>query len=220
MTTSRSLLLIALLSAATAVTTPARGQPEPIDVAGFGAGDRSQWQAEIFAGETVYDFVPFAGGTALHARAAGTASGLYREMEIDLRKTPVVTWRWALGAGKAGLDPRRKAGDDYPLRLYFVVKRGLFNLDTIAVQYVWSLSQPVGSSWSNPFASGVRQIAVDSGPAPTGEMVAHRRNLREDFKALFGETIDRINVIAIMTDADNAGGISEGWYGDVRFVAE
>ena len=213
-------MLLAAVLCATTMAASAQGVSEAVDVARFGAGDRRQWQDEVFAGETVYDFAPFAGGTALHAKANGTASGLYREMEIDLAKTPVVTWRWALGAGKAGLDPRQKDGDDYPLRLYFVVKRGLFNLDTIAVQYVWSLSQPVGTSWPNPFAPSVKQIAVDSGAAPAGEMVAHSRNLRDDFKALFGETIDRIDVIAIMTDADNAGGISEGWYGDVSFVAE
>lgn len=215
--TIRRLLLAALLCATTAMAS-ALAMPDMIEVARFGAGDRSLWQDEVFAGQTVYDFAPFAGGTALHAKANGTASGLYREMEIDLTKTPVVKWSWALGAGKAGLDPRRKAGDDYPLRLYFVVKRGLFNLDTIAVQYVWSLSQPVGASWPNPFAPSVRQIAVDSGEAQRGDMVQHSRNLRDDFRALFGETIDRVDVIAIMTDADNAGGISEGWYGDVSFA--
>lgn len=191
--------------------------PRRIDIARFASGDRAGWQDEHFAGETIYAFGKLAGGTLLHARAADAASGLYREMEIDLTRTPIVSWDWALGTGKAGLDPRRKSGDDYPLRLYFVVKRGLFNLDTIAVQYVWSLSQPVGASWPNPFAPGVMQIAVDSGAGRRGQLIRHSRDLRADFRKLFGAEIDRVDVIAIMTDADNAGGVSEGWYGDVWF---
>ena len=215
-------LLIALVTAGAGFAlAPATGAqddvPERIAVARFSTGDRGGWRDESFAGETAYVFEAQGAVTALHARAKGTASGLYREIEIDLTKTPVVTWDWALGGGKEGLPARQKTGDDYPLRLYFVVKRGLFNLDTIAVQYVWSLSEAVGSHWPNPFASGVMQIAVDSGTDQRGRFIRHSRDLRADFQKLFGETIDRIDVVAIMTDADNAGGVSEGWYGDVSF---
>ena len=217
--TSRRTLLATMIAALLPVRSLAQDSPLPRAVARFSMGDLAGWQRERFSGETIYTIEPFEGAKALHARAVGTASGLYREMEIDLRATPIVTWRWALGQGKAGLDPRQKKGDDYPLRLYFVVKRGLFNLDTIAVQYVWSLSQPAGASWPNPFAPSVMQIAIDDATSPHGRMVQHSRNLREDFRQLFGEAIDRIDVIAIMTDADNAGGVSEGWYGDVSFQA-
>lgn len=208
------LLLAAMLARAVAQD----GAPARIEIARFSAGTRLGWQAERFAGETDYAIETFAGVTALHARAEGTASGLYREIEVDLTKTPIVNWSWALGGGKAGLDPHKKAGDDYPLRVYFVVKRGFSNLDTISVQYVWSLSQPKGSQWPNPFAPGVMQIAVDSGTQARGRFVHHIRNLRDDFRKLFGEDISRIDVVAIMTDADNAGGISEGWYGDISFA--
>jgi hypothetical protein len=216
MMTSRRTLLATTIAAFLPGRSLAQEMP-PLGVVRFSMGDLAGWQRERFSGETIYTVETFEGAKALHAKAAGTASGLYREMEIDLRATPIVTWRWALGQGKAGLDPRQKKGDDYPLRLYFVVKRGLFNLDTIAVQYVWSLSQPAGASWPNPFAPSVMQLAVDDTTSPRKRMVAHSRNLRDDFQQLFGETIDRIDVIAIMTDADNAGGASEGWYGDVGF---
>nr|WP_298682486.1 DUF3047 domain-containing protein [uncultured Dongia sp.] len=219
MMTSRRRLLATTVAALLPVRGLAQETPPPLAVARFSAGDLADWERERFSGETIYLIEPFDGTMALHAKAVGTASGLYRERTIDLRATPIVTWRWALGQGKAGLDPRQKKGDDYPLRLYFVVKRGLFNLDTIAVQYVWSLSQPAGTFWPNPFAPSVMQIAIDDTTSPRQRMVQHSRNLRDDFQRLFGEIIDRIDVVAIMTDADNAGGISEGWYGDVSFQA-
>ncbi|WP_374370672.1 DUF3047 domain-containing protein [Dongia sp.] len=211
-------LLLACMMASCAVAAPAAETRRIIGA--FAAGDLDGWKIERFQGETRYRLETREGLTGLAARADGSASGLYREIEIDLTKTPVVTWSWALGEGRAGLDPRVKAGDDHPLRLYFVVKRGFFNLDTIALQYVWSLSQPAGTHWTNPFADGVKQIAIDSGTGDAGTIRRHRRNLREDFKALFGEDITRIDVTALMTDADNAGGVSQGWYGDITFEAE
>jgi hypothetical protein len=211
-------LLLAFMMASSAVSAPAAETRRVIGA--FQAGSLDGWEKETFQGETHYRLAAKEGLMGLAARADGSASGLYREIEIDLTKTPVVTWSWALDEGRTGLDPRVKAGDDHPLRLYFVVKRGFFNFDTIALQYVWSLSQPVGTHWTNPFADGVKQIAIDSGVGDAGTIRRHRRNLREDFRALFGEDITRIDVIALMTDADNAGGVSQGWYGDIAFEAE
>lgn len=211
-------LLLACVMASFAVSAPAAETRRIIGA--FAAGDLEGWEIERFEGETRYRLETREGLMGLAARADGSASGLYRAIEIDLTKTPIVTWSWALGEGRAGLDPHVKAGDDHPLRLYFVVKRGVFNLDTIALQYVWSLSQPAGTHWTNPFADGVKQIAIDSGLDDAGTIRRHRRNLREDLKALFGEDVTHIDVVALMTDADNAGGVSQGWYGDIAFEAE
>lgn len=210
------------------LAAPATAEPEvalaatgPARIVGaFSASDLDGWEVERFAGETAYDFQTLAGRTLLRARAEGTASGLVRNLDIDLAETPIVEFSWILGEGRAGLDRHAKAGDDYPLRVYFVVKRGLFDLDTIALQYVWSLGAAAGESWTNPFADGVRHLALDSGREMAGRLVTHRRNLREDFRALFGEDIAHIDAVAIMTDADNAGGVSAGWYGDILFAAE
>ena len=48
----------------------------------------------------------------------------------------------------------------------------------------------------------------------------HRRNLREDFRRLFGREVDELEGVAVMTDADNSGQRARAWYGDILLRAE
>jgi hypothetical protein len=59
--------------------------------------------------------------------------------------------------------------------------------------------------------------AVASGPARTGEWTTHRRDVRADWRAAFEESIERIDGIAIMTDADDTGSRARARYGTIRF---
>ena len=63
-------------------------------------------------------------------------------------------------------------------------------------------------------------LAVDSGPERVGEWVSHARDVRADWKAAFGEDIGSLDGVAIMTDADDAGGSAQAWYAAIRFSAE
>ena len=87
-----------------------------------------------------------------------------------------------------------------------------------AICYVWAWREPVGADWPNPFASRVRMVAVESGSDRAGAWRAYRRDLREDFRRLFGREVDRLEGVAVMTDADNSGQRARAWYGDVALV--
>jgi hypothetical protein len=56
--------------------------------------------------------------------------------------------------------------------------------------------RPAGTSWPNPFAAQARMLAVNSGMADAGKWVTHKRNVREDLKAAFGEDFTEIHVVA------------------------
>jgi hypothetical protein len=60
-------------------------------------------------------------------------------------------------------------------------------------------------------------LAVDSGDAGAGAWVSHKRNVREDLRAAFGEDVTRIDGVALMTDGDNGGRRARAWYGDIYF---
>ncbi len=197
----------------------ARAEPMAVEVGRFSAGDLAGWTETAFAGHTRYDLaaVDSSGRLALRAEARASASGYCRDIEIDLRRTPVVAWSWRMDRGPAGRDERRKSGDDHPLRLYFVHRAGLFGSASRAVEYVWSLGEPAGASWANPFAGTVMQLAVDSGTLAAGSMRHHARDLRADFRTLSGIDIDRIDTVCLMTDSDQSGSDSKGWYGDISF---
>jgi hypothetical protein len=188
-----------------------------LDVARFSAGDLDGWQSKSFAGETRYTLVDEQGVRGLRADSDGTASGLYREVAVDLRRAPVLHWSWKIAGVLDGNDERTRAGDDYPARVYVVFSGGLRFWRTRAINYVWSSHQPVGSEWPNAFTANARMIAVDSGDGRAGEWVTHSRDVREDYRRLFRAEPGRVDAVAIMTDTDNTGQSATAWYGDIWF---
>jgi len=186
----------------------------------FSAGELAGWEVKRFAGETDYRLVEDGGREVLRAESRGAASGRYRRIEVALDKRPILNWSWRVGNLLPGRDERTKKGDDYPARIYVVFSGGLAFWRTRAINYVWSSNQQPGSRWDNAFTANARMIAVEGGGAKLGQWISERRNVAEDYKLLFGEDIDKIDAVAIMTDTDNSGGEATAWYGDIWFSAE
>lgn len=193
---------------------------EGIEVGRFAEGDRGGWKVRRFAGETIYALGTADGRRGLRAASSGTASGLYREIEVDLTRYPYIEWSWRVSTVLEGLDERTRDGDDYPARVYVIVSGGLAFWRTRSLVYVWSSNQPIGSTWDNAFTPNAKMIAVRSGAADVGRWVRERRNLHADFRQAFGEDIGTIDAVAIMTDTDNSGQAAVAWYGDIRFEPE
>ncbi|MDV6345389.1 DUF3047 domain-containing protein [Nitrosomonas sp. Is37] len=190
---------------------------ERVDIARFSQSDLSGWHSKVFAGKTRYALKNNDGKIVLHADSKAAASGLYREINIDLGKTPILNWSWKIDNILVGNNERTRAGDDYPVRIYVVFSGGLAFWRTRAINYVWSNRQPVGSSWPNAFTSNARMIAVESGSKRIDQWVSERRNVRDDYRLLFGEEPPQVDAVAIMTDTDNTGGAATAWYGDIWF---
>jgi len=58
------------------------------------------------------------------------------------------------------------------------------------------------------------------GPGLAGELVRERRNVREDWRRAFGQDIEAIDAVAIMTDTDNSGQKARAWYGQPWFSSD
>ena len=202
-----------------AVSTLAGAADGELMIGRFSAGDLKEWQTKAFQGETRYTFDEKSGRRALFADSRGAASGLYREIQVDLRRTPWLHWSWRVDRVLDGVDERTKAGDDYPARVYVVVSGGAAFWKTRTLVYVWSSHQPVGATWSNAFTSNARVMALRSGTGDAGQWVSEKRDIRADFRQLFGEDIEQIDAVALMTDTDNSGQSATAWYGDIYFTA-
>jgi hypothetical protein len=202
-----------------AASTLATAADEELLIGRFSAGDLEDWQSKSFEGETRYTFDGKSGRRALFADSQGAASGLYREIRVDLTRTPWLNWSWRVDRVLNGVDERGKSGDDYPARVYVVVSGGAAFWKTRSLVYVWSSNQPVGATWNNAFTSNARVMALRSGTKDAGRWVSEKRDIRADFRQLFGEDIDHIDAVALMTDADNSGQKASAWYGDMDFTA-
>ena len=202
-----------------AVSTVAGAVDGDLMIGRFSAGDLKEWQTKAFQGETRYTFDDKSGRLALFAASQGAASGLYREIRVDLNRTPWLQWSWRVDRVLSGVDERTKAGDDYPARVYVVVSGGAAFWKTRSLVYVWSSHQPVGATWHNAFTSNARVMALRSGTQDAGQWVSEKRDIRADFRQLFGEEIAQIDAVALMTDTDNSGQSATAWYGDIYFTA-
>lgn len=179
----------------------------------------SDWQERSFAGNTDYAIVEENGVRALRGHARGTASVLYRERMIDLRKTPMLEWSWKIDRVYPSIDERTRDGDDYPARLYIVVRTGFLPWETLALNYVWSSTDDaVGESWLNPFTDKARMIPVRAGATDVGRWASQRRDVAADFQSAFGLSVDEIDGYAVMVDGDNGKREAVAWFGDIAFV--
>lgn len=241
----RALFATAVVCLAAASAT-VRATDLVASVANFSQGDLSGWEEKSFREHSQYDFVSAlsisekaisekpiskkpipeknAGDTGvavqakvLRATTQGQASGLFKEVDIDLNKTPYLNWSWQVQNLFKGNDERSKQGDDYPARIYVVVSGGLFFWKTKAINYVWSSNQPAGSEWPNAYTDNAKMIAVRAGDAQTGQWVSERRNVREDLQRLFGDDITQIDAVAVMVDGDNTGQSATSYFGDIFF---
>ncbi len=193
---------------------------ERVVVGRFSEGDLSGWQSKFFAGETHYALQENTGRVALHATSDNAASGLYHEVKVDLDHTPYLHWSWKVGNLLEGGDERSKAGDDYPARIYVVFSGGLFFWRTRAINYVWSSNQPIGSEWPNAFTGNAKMIAVRTGTAGLQQWLSEKRDVKADYRRLFGTEPGEISAVALMTDTDNTHLQAEAWYGDIWFDSE
>jgi len=185
---------------------------------------------------TTYTLVKDGGAVVVKAVSEASASGLTREININLKEYPIVQWRWKVANVLKKGDVTRKEGDDYPARLYITFeydsgkvsffKKAQYETTRLlygqypplgAINYIWESKAPKGTVAPNPYAEQVKMIVVETGAERLNQWVSEERNLYEDYKKAFGEEPPMISGIAIMTDTDNTGESATAYYGDIVF---
>lgn len=220
-----SVTLFGLILSPLFLPFPARAEQKdslaPILVGRFSENTLDGWQEKVFANQTSYQLVKQGTQTVLQAEARASASGLFKEVKIDLTTHPYLNWKWKIDKPLPPLAERTKAGDDYAARVYVVVKGGLMFWKTKAINYVWASKEEKGAVWPNAFVGkNAMLLAVRSATDKPGMWYQEKRNVYEDLKKIFGKEIKTIHAVAIMTDSDNSKGSDAASYGDISFTAE
>jgi len=193
----------------------------PIQIGHFSENSLAGWEEKEFINRTSYRLVEQGDQTVLQAKAEASASGLFKEVVVDLTTHPYLNWRWKVEKGHPPLAERTKGGDDYAARIYIIVKGGLLFWKTKAINYVWSSAEEKGATWASAFADkNAILLAVRSPEDKTETWYQEKRNVYEDLKTVFGEEIKTIHAVAIMTDSDNSKGSVQASYGDISFSAD
>ncbi len=200
----------------------AHGTENELHLGRFSSGDLSGWKEQtigMLKAKTSYSIAKDGEKTVLVARSNKSASGQIYKLKLDLKEYPTLSWSWKIDHVFKKGDEKSKDGDDFAVRVYAVFPRGFFT-KTRAICYVWANKLPRGSHIPNPYSSNIITVAVDSGDELAGQWISHQRNIYEDYKNFFGEEPPKIGAIAIMTDSDNTGESTIGYYGDISLLRQ
>jgi hypothetical protein len=160
----------------------------------------------------------------LRAESNASASALLHKETFNVYEYPQVKWNWKVSNIYAGADPKTKAGDDYPVRIYIIfeydtLKSGffgklrnslikkLYGYDTphSTLSYVWSSKEDNEAIITSPYTDKAKIIILAGGSQKAGTWQDEDINIVEDYRKAFGESPPPRAGLAIMNDSDNTG---------------
>ncbi len=159
-------------------------------------------------------------GNFLKAEAEGVASGLGKELKINLNNTPYINITWKVEKDLPGIEESSKKGHDYAARVFVIKKTGATALSNRAINYVFSSNKNIGENWPSPFTKKSIDYVLSTTKKSKNEWVTVKANVKEDFKILHGLDVSELNGVAIMTDTDNSKLKAISYYQNIYFSSE
>tara|TARA_A100001011_G_C14291325_1_gene836325 strand:+ start:1441 stop:2085 length:645 start_codon:yes stop_codon:yes gene_type:complete len=169
---------------------------------------------------TTYTLGSNENGSYLKAEAEGVASGLGKEIKIDLNKTPFINITWKVEKDLSGIVEDSKKGHDFAARVFVIKKTGKTALSNRAINYVFSSNRQVDEYWTSPFTKKSIDYVLATTKEYNNEWVSVKANVKKHFKQLHNLDVDELNGIAIMTDTDNSKLNAISYYQNIYFSSE
>ena len=154
--------------------------------------------------KTIYTVGSNENGNFFKAVADNAASGLGKEIKIDLNKTPFINITWKVELDLKGIMENTKNGHDFAARVFAIKKTGATPLSNRAINYVFSSNSEIGKSWPSPYTKKSIDSVLSTTKENMNEWVTVKANVKNDFKKLHDLDVNEISGIAIMTDTDNS----------------
>ena len=167
--------------------------------------------------KTQYSLGSNENGKFMRAEANNSASGLGKEIKINLNETPFLNITWKIEKDLPGIDEGSKKGHDYAARVVVVKKTGATPLSNRAMNYVFSSNNDVNTYHSSPFTKKSIDYVLSTTKENLNEWVTVKANVREHFQKFHNLDLDEINGVAIMSDTDNSKLSSIAYYQNIYF---
>jgi len=172
------------------------------------------------ANKTTYTIGSNENGNYLKANAVNAASGLGKEIKINLNSTPIINITWKIEKNLNGIKENTKKGHDYAGRVFVIKKTGATPLSNRAINYVFSSNNNVGNNWPSPYTKKSVDNVISTTKEHMNEWVTVKANVKKDFKKFHDLDVNEIDGIAIMTDTDNSKKTAITYYQNIYFSAE
>jgi hypothetical protein len=156
-------------------------------------------------------------GNYLKAVADNAASGLGKQIKVNLNKTPFINITWKVEKDLNGIIENSKKGHDYAARVFVIKKTGATALSNRAINYVFSSNEDIGNNWPSPYTKKSIDNVLSTTKNNINEWVTVKANVKEDFKKFHNLDVDELDGVAIMADTDNSKMKSISYYQNIYF---
>ena len=159
-------------------------------------------------------------GNFLKAIADNAGSGLGKEINIDLNKTPIINITWKVEKDLSGIKENTKKGHDFAARVFVIKKTGATPLSNRAINYVFSSNSNVGFNSPSPYTKKSIDKVLASTKKNLNEWITVKSNVKDDFKKFHDLDVNQLDGLAIMTDTDNSKMQAIAYYQNIYFTSE
>ena len=166
---------------------------------------------------TVYTVGSNENGNFLKAVADNAASGLGKEIKIDLNKTPYINITWKIEKDLPGINENTKKGHDFAARVFAIKKTGATPLSNRAINYVFSSNNEIGFNSPSPYTKKSIDNVLATTKININEWVTVKANVKEDFKKFHNLNVNELDGLAIMSDTDNSKMKAIAYYQNIYF---
>ena len=169
--------------------------------------------------KTIYTVGSNDNGNFLKAIADNAASGLGKEVKIDLNKTPFINITWKIEKDLSGIKENTKKGHDFAARVFAVKKTGATPLSNRAINYVFSSNNKIGFNSPSPYTKKSIDNVLSTTIQDFNKWVTVKSNVKEDFKKFHDLDVSELDGLAIMSDTDNSKMRSIAYFQNIYFSA-
>jgi len=221
-----------------AVPCPSHGLPEVmrendiVTVAKFESAEMQKgapagWILDKRKGKPVIKLEKGSEIYCLHMQSDKESSfGVKKGIKIDIREYPYLNWRWKVARLPNGGDVRKTCTDDQAIQLYVAFTPTGFPvaINTNVLGYIWDGETPKGwTGRSSHFGGGkLKYIVVRNKTDQLGQWYTEKRNIYNDYKALFkdtkgGELPGLTHGVQFHINSQNTASEAEGYICEVYF---
>ena len=170
--------------------------------------------------KTIYTIGKNKNGNYLKAVADNAASGLGKEIKIDLDVTPYINITWKVEKDLKGIKENTKKGHDFAARVFVIKKTGATPLSNRAINYVYSSNLNIDDYERSPYTKKSIDYVLSTTKNNFDEWITVKANVKEDFKKLHKLDVKELDGVAIMADTDNSKMKAISYYQNIYFSSE
>jgi hypothetical protein len=187
---------------------------------------------------TDYHLVQRDGRRVLEAHALRASSGLRCDVDIDPLRTPWLSWSWRVDQFPSEASIADDDRDDSPARLVLTfdgdsrtlrLRDRMFSelvemvtgqpLPFATLMYAWDGEAAPEQVIAYPRSARIQYLVVERGAQRTGRWLSYRRNVRDDYRRVYGSEPGRIRQVGVLCDSDDLQLELMAWFGDIAFAA-